>query len=173
MIFQGLKPTFLSEPNGPAKVRALIRTSLSSRLGFLTLLIIAFSSHLAAAAQQNGQLSQATPAASSPVQASPSPAPQPSPSPKANLTVQPASANDEIVVAAVGDVMLGTAFPEESLLPPNDGADLLAEVTPLLKRGDVVFGNLEGPLVDSGISAKCRGKAEGRCFAFRVPTRYG
>jgi len=79
----------------------------------------------------------------------------------------------EIVVTAVGDVMLGTAFPEESLLPPNDGAGLLAEVTPLLRHGDVIFGNLEGPLVDTGISAKCRGKAEGRCFAFRVPTRYG
>ncbi|HET9837820.1 MAG TPA: CapA family protein [Candidatus Angelobacter sp.] len=86
---------------------------------------------------------------------------------------QPAANPDEIVVTAVGDVMLGTAFPEESLLPLNDGADLLAEVTPLLKHGDVVFGNLEGPLVDGGISAKCRGKAEGRCFAFRVPTRYG
>ena len=105
-------------------------------------------------------------------QATPTPAPQPSPSPLTSIA-QPASTADEIVVTAVGDVMLGTAFPEESLLPPNDGADLLAEVTPFLKRGDVVYGNLEGPLVDSGISAKCRGKAEGRCFSFRVPTRYG
>src|SRR5262245_26333744 len=53
---------------------------------------------------------------------------------------------DEIVVTAVGDVMLGTTFPDDSPLPPNDGAGLLDEVTPLLKRGDVVFGNLEGPL---------------------------
>lgn len=82
---------------------------------------------------------------------------------------------DEIVVTAVGDVMLGTTFPDASGgdLPPNDGADLLQEVTPLLKRGDVIFGNLEGPLVDGGVSAKCRGKREGTCYAFRVPTRYG
>lgn len=81
---------------------------------------------------------------------------------------------DEIVVTAVGDVMLGTTFPGDSPLPPNDGADLLQEVMPLLKRGDVVLGNLEGPMVDGGgPSAKCRGKAEGHCFAFRVPTRYG
>jgi Bacterial capsule synthesis protein PGA_cap len=83
------------------------------------------------------------------------------------------AAYDEIVVTAVGDVMLGTTFPDESTLPPNDGADLLAEVAPFLRRGDVVFGNLEGPLVDGGVSAKCRGKREGTCYAFRVPTRYG
>ena len=69
--------------------------------------------------------------------------------------------------------MLGTTFPDESTLPPNDGADLLTEITPFLKRGDVVFGNLEGPIVDGGVSAKCRGKKEGTCYAFRVPTRYG
>jgi poly-gamma-glutamate capsule biosynthesis protein CapA/YwtB (metallophosphatase superfamily) len=77
------------------------------------------------------------------------------------------------VVTAVGDVMLGTTFPNDSALPPNDGAELLQEVTPILKRGDVIFGNLEGPLVDAGVSAKCRGKKEGSCYAFRVPTRYG
>jgi len=84
-------------------------------------------------------------------------------------------ASDEIVFTAVGDVMLGTTFPDASGgdLPPKDGAGLLDEVTPFLKRGDVVFGNLEGPLADSGVSAKCRGKREGTCYAFRVPTRYG
>jgi len=80
-----------------------------------------------------------------------------------------------IVITAVGDVMLGTTFPDASGgdLPPNDGADLLQEVTPFLKRGDVVFGNLEGPLTEGGTSAKCAGKKLGTCYAFRVPTRYG
>ncbi len=75
---------------------------------------------------------------------------------------------------AVGDVMLGTTFPDETGgdLPPKDGADLLQEVTPILQRGDITFGNLEGPLVDGGVSAKCRGKRLGTCYAFRVPTRY-
>jgi hypothetical protein len=82
---------------------------------------------------------------------------------------------DEIVVTAVGDVMLGTTFPDASGgdLPPNDGAGILDEVAPILRLGDVVFGNLEGPMVDGGVSAKCRGKAPGHCYAFRVPTRYG
>ena len=76
---------------------------------------------------------------------------------------------------AVGDVMLGTTFPDVAGgdLPLNDGADILHEVAPILKTGDVTFGNLEGPLVDGGVSAKCRGKREGTCYAFRVPTRYG
>jgi poly-gamma-glutamate capsule biosynthesis protein CapA/YwtB (metallophosphatase superfamily) len=83
--------------------------------------------------------------------------------------------DDGIVISAVGDVMLGTTFPDASGgdLPPNDGADLLFEVTPILKRADVTFGNLEGPLFDSGDSRKCHGKREGTCYAFRVPTRYG
>ncbi len=87
----------------------------------------------------------------------------------------PPPLNDrEIVITAVGDVMLGTTFPDATggLLPPSDGADLLQEVAPLLKRGDIVFGNLEGPLTEGGTSLKCRGKALGNCYAFRVPPRY-
>src|SRR5262249_18519401 len=131
-------------------------------------------------------------------QAQPAPTPQPSPQLKV-LSPAPATTTatgkelsneirsrgpetdplivpyDEIVVTAVGDVMLGTTFPDGTGgdLPPKDGAEILQEVTPFLKRGDVVFGNLEGPLVDKGVSAKCRGKREGTCYAFRVPTRYG
>jgi len=122
--------------------------------------------------------SSPAPAANMPPMSSPTLNPQPSPSPAvpqaaAENPVPPPSPYDEIVVTAVGDVMLGTTFPDESTLPPNDGVDLLTEVTPFLKRGDVVYGNLEGPIVDGGESAKCRGKKIGTCFAFRVPTRYG
>jgi hypothetical protein len=111
-----------------------------------------------------------------PVPAQTTPAPQPSPSAQQTIAVDPVrprGPSDEIVVTAVGDVMLGTTFPDESTLPPNDGADLLTEVMPFLKHGDVVYGNLEGPIVDGGDSAKCHGKKIGTCFAFRVPTRYG
>jgi hypothetical protein len=112
-----------------------------------------------------------------PIQTSPTPTSQQTlpPLPQVNIDklLYPPSPYDEIVVTAVGDVMLGTTFPDESTLPPNDGADLLTEVTPFLKRGDVVYGNLEGPIIDGGDSAKCHGKKIGTCFAFRVPTRYG
>jgi hypothetical protein len=81
-----------------------------------------------------------------------------------------------LTVAAVGDVMLGSTFPDESkgsLLPPDDGAGLLLEVAPVLRAADLAFGNLEGPLLDAGPSEKCRNARPGRCYAFRVPERYG
>jgi poly-gamma-glutamate capsule biosynthesis protein CapA/YwtB (metallophosphatase superfamily) len=88
---------------------------------------------------------------------------------------------DVVTIAAVGDVMLGSAYPEGSPLPPDDGAHLLDEVTPILTAADLAFGNLEGPLADEGASSKCgkpprkakKRKTGGRCYAFRVPTRYG
>lgn len=79
---------------------------------------------------------------------------------------------NEINVTAVGDIMLGTTYPDESALPPNDGADLLTEVTPILSGADITFGNLEGPMLEGGTSSKCPPTST-RCFAFRVPPRYG
>ena len=124
---------------------------------------------------------------------------------------------DEITIAAVGDVMLASTFPDDSRMPPNDGADLLKDATPILTSADIAFGNLEGPLLEGGTSAKCphykpqtsvnnstanassvsvptpettenaaqtaapsaapkpaaKAAQPVRCFAFRVPTRYG
>jgi len=79
---------------------------------------------------------------------------------------------EPITIAAVGDVMMGSPFPNDSRMPPNDGADLLKGVTPILSAADIAFGNLEGPIIDGGTSAKCR-PGSTQCFAFRVPTRYG
>jgi len=79
---------------------------------------------------------------------------------------------EPITVAAVGDIMMASPFPNESRMPPNDGADLLKDVTPILSAADIAFGNLEGPIVDGGTSAKCR-PGSTQCFAFRTPTRYG
>lgn len=82
---------------------------------------------------------------------------------------------EEINVAAVGDIMLGSTYPETAPLPPEDGANILAEVTPILTAADLTFGNLEGPMLEGGATAKCSDEAAraGRCYAFRVPTRYG
>ena len=133
---------------------------------------------------QNNQQSPAKPAQQESQPAAPTQQPPPVAPPANQQQSQPSAdqvfpiqfpPSDEIVFTAVGDVMLGTTFPDDTGgdLPPNDGADLLKEVMPILKQGDVTFGNLEGPMVDSGVSAKCRGKKLGTCYAFRVPTRYG
>lgn len=92
--------------------------------------------------------------------------------PAAAVPEQTPKNNEPITIAAVGDIMLGSPYPNDSRMPPNDGADILKAVTPVLSAADVAFGNLEGPMVDGGGSGKCSPKST-RCFAFRVPTRYG
>ena len=90
-----------------------------------------------------------------------------------NVAAGPVESLPGILVAAVGDIMMGTTFPE-SILPPEDGATLFRSVAPLLAGHDVVFGNLEGPLTDALLSPKCpKPRRDGRpCFAFRTPPRY-
>jgi poly-gamma-glutamate capsule biosynthesis protein CapA/YwtB (metallophosphatase superfamily) len=68
--------------------------------------------------------------------------------------------------------MLGSTSINDTFLPPNDGADILKEVTPILSSADIAFGNLEGPMLEGGKTEKCA-PGSTRCFAFRVPTRYG
>lgn len=84
----------------------------------------------------------------------------------------PPPAGGPITIAAVGDIMMGSTYPANSPLPPNDGADVFTEVTPILSAVDMAFGNLEGPMLEGGSTSKC-GAASHSCFAFRVPTRFG
>ncbi len=75
-----------------------------------------------------------------------------------------------LTIAAVGDMMLGTDYPENHL-PDDDGVGFLATVTPLLSSADITFGNLEGVLVDGGEPGKrCSNPAA--CYRFRSPSRY-
>lgn len=76
---------------------------------------------------------------------------------------------EPITVCAVGDINMGTAFPSEEYLPPDDGAGLFPPVKDFFS-GDVIFGNLEGPLADGGKTEKC--SSPRGCFAFRTPTAY-
>ncbi len=80
--------------------------------------------------------------------------------------------NEPIKIAAGGDIMMGSPYPNASRMPPNDGKDLLKVVTPIFEKADIAFANLEGPLFDSGNSGKCGASAGITCFAFRMPTRY-
>jgi poly-gamma-glutamate capsule biosynthesis protein CapA/YwtB (metallophosphatase superfamily) len=73
-------------------------------------------------------------------------------------------------VAAVGDIMLGTDFPQNRLAD-DDGSSLLGAAAPLLRSADVAFGNLEGVLLDGGEPAKTCSDP-GACYLFRSPTRY-
>jgi poly-gamma-glutamate capsule biosynthesis protein CapA/YwtB (metallophosphatase superfamily) len=83
----------------------------------------------------------------------------------------PVQATENVLsISAVGDIMMGTTYPE-AILPPDDGAGIFDNVKGNFSESDIVFGNLEGPLVDNGKSDKCR-KNSRLCFAFSTPTRY-
>ena len=103
---------------------------------------------------------------------------------------KPLTGTDLISIAAVGDIMLASPFPDDKRMPPNDGAGMLDAVTPILSAADITFGNMEGPIVDEGVSEKCKPKEPKpdatptptpdpsatpepvKCYAFRMPTRY-
>jgi hypothetical protein len=110
---------------------------------------------------------------------------KPSPTPVADENI--------ISIAAVGDIMLASPYPDDTRMPPNDGKGMLDGVTPILSAADIAFGNMEGPIIDTGTSAKCKpkeSKSDGLgpsptptpspsatpkpiiCYAFRMPTRY-
>ncbi|MGC3997808.1 MAG: CapA family protein [Anaeromyxobacter sp.] len=140
------------------------------------LALSAACAHLPAPAAPDGTPTASPAAASPPAEPAPAPAAEPAPAgTAAPATPSRAEAAGPITFAAVGDIMLGTTFPDESkgkLLPPDDGASILREVAPVLSAADVAFGNLEGPLLDEGPSEKCKNAKPGRCWAFRVPVRY-
>src|SRR5688572_13113826 len=102
----------------------------------------------------------------------PAPAPAPrEPAPAVTAEAAPPSpTHPGLTLAAVGDMMLGTDFPENTL-PDDDGLSFFDSVAPLLEAPDVTFGNLEGVLQDGGEPVK-QCKDTRICFLFRSPARY-
>lgn len=78
---------------------------------------------------------------------------------------------DTISIVAVGDIMIGSAYPSKSNLPPDDGVNSFKTVESFL-TGDIIFGNLEGCFLNNGKSTKCKDTIGNSCFAFRMPERY-
>lgn len=76
---------------------------------------------------------------------------------------------DTLSIIMVGDIMMGTTFPEVRL-PLDDGKDIFSNVSEILKNADLTMGNLEGPFTDS---KNCTKKIEkGKVYAFRTPPHY-
>jgi hypothetical protein len=79
-----------------------------------------------------------------------------------------------ISAAFTGDINLGTTTLPAGL-PPDSGRAVLQSAAPVL-HGDLVIGNLEGVLADTGTSEKCirrigkRIETKELCYAFRTPT---
>ena len=75
-----------------------------------------------------------------------------------------------LTVVAVGDIMLGTDYPDDRL-PEDDGENFLSVVGPVLRDSDISVGNLEGVILAGGTPAKTCSRALS-CFMFRSPPRY-
>ena len=75
---------------------------------------------------------------------------------------------DTVTTIGVGDIMIGTNFPDSSYLPPDSGRQILAGVKPYLMDADLTFGNLEGVLLDSAGTQKTCNNPD-VCYLFRMP----
>lgn len=77
-----------------------------------------------------------------------------------------------LTLAVVGDIMMGTTYPENGpFLPKNDGATLFADTDSILRRVDIAAGNLEGSLFDGAGKPKRCGKSSA-CYTFKMPEKY-
>lgn len=83
----------------------------------------------------------------------------------------PAAAPDDssITFALVGDMMLGTLYPQPQL-PANDGRNLFDDVADILRNADIAAGNCEG--VICGPDHVCDKDTGRYSYAFRMPPDY-
>jgi len=82
-----------------------------------------------------------------------------------------AFSEDVLSINAVGDILMGTLYPEKRL-PPEDGASIFKFVKEYLTNGnpDIVMGNLEGSITHYKYTHK--DVSTGRYWAFRMPPEY-
>lgn len=88
-----------------------------------------------------------------------------------DLPAAKSKAGDTISIIAVGDMMLGSAFPSKKDLSPDNAIGSFKAVKRFLK-GNVVFGNLEGCFLDAGKSEKCKDIDSNNCYVYRMPSSY-
>lgn len=82
------------------------------------------------------------------------------------------AAADDITITAVGDVMIGTSYPTEDMLPADDGYGLFDPAKQWIEASDVRFANLEGTLFDGDPQPDGKKPGPNR-YLFRTPTRMG
>ncbi len=109
-------------------------------------------------------ISDELPAEASPIEIAESmPEPEPPPEPDKSAL--------RLTIAAVGDMMIGTDYPQDHL-PDDDGVSFLTAVAPTLSAADVAFGNLEGVLAQLGrVHGGDFGATERRVMAHIVPSK--
>lgn len=89
-----------------------------------------------------------------------------------NPAPAPPAQHDSIAIAAVGDIMLGTSYPDSTTLPPDSAINSFKAAASELRSADVAFGNLEGTLLDTGDPAHYKLHQRSKAYLFRMPTKY-
>lgn len=95
---------------------------------------------------------------------------QPTEEPALGPDVVPPKAGPSVRFALGGDTMMGSPLTRGGL-PKDGGASLFSAYADAMKAADVAFVNLEGTLLDSGVSHKCK-DPESACYAFRTPVAF-
>ncbi|MEO3405930.1 CapA family protein [Mucilaginibacter sp. CAU 1740] len=99
--------------------------------------------------------------------------PAPKPKPDTTIAATPvAPPSDSITIAAVGDMMLGTSYPNNYTLPPDSAKNSFSVIADELRNANVTFGNLEGSLLDGGSPAHYKLHQKSKAYLFRMPTAY-
>ncbi len=80
--------------------------------------------------------------------------------------------HDTLCIAAVGDIMLGTSYPNNTTLPPDSAKKSFINVKNELRSADVTFGNLEGTLLNGGKPAHYKMHLLSKAYLFRMPESY-
>ena len=79
---------------------------------------------------------------------------------------------DTIQIVAVGDIMMGTMYPDGTYLPKNNDCNgSFSHVKPYFANADILFGNLEGALIRSTAGAKKCGNPK-VCYTFGMPVAF-
>ncbi len=87
---------------------------------------------------------------------------------KTNQPIVKDTIDEYIDLIAVGDIMIGTSFPDASLLAPDSGRKIFNNVKHILDDADITIGNLEGCIMDGGTPKK-KCVPPNKCFIFRMP----
>lgn len=80
--------------------------------------------------------------------------------------------HDTLCIAAVGDIMLGTSYPNNSTLPPDSALHSFDAALTDLQQADVTMGNLEGTLLNGGTPAQFKMQQKSTPYIFRMPACY-
>jgi len=85
----------------------------------------------------------------------------------------PTPVDTTISIAAVGDMMLGTTYPDSTALPPDSGRRSFKYALKDLQEADLAFGNLEGVLLDTGAPLAMKLKFKSKPYLFKMPEKFG